>query len=98
MLHRRKLLVAGLAAPLASITAAVRGHATDPLQADSDSALEALMSGRNGWDDHVCRRILGAANEPKEGDQIVGVAAADSSERQKAREILLQTRLATIDR
>ena len=97
MLHRRKLLVAGLAAPLASITSAVRGHATVPSRADSESALEELMSGRNGWDDHVCRRTLGAANEPKEGDQIVGVAAADSSERQKAREILLQTRLSTID-
>jgi len=44
-----------------------------------------------------CRRLLGAANEPKEGDTIVGVAAKDATERHEAREILLDTRLGTID-
>ncbi|MFM7867027.1 MAG: ethanolamine ammonia-lyase subunit EutB, partial [Planctomycetaceae bacterium] len=59
-----------------------------------DDALERNLADLGSdWNPAVCRRILGAANEPKEGDQIVGVAAADSSERQRAREILLQTRL-----
>ncbi len=41
--------------------------------------------------------ILGAANEFKEGDQIVGVAAADAAERASARSLLSATRVADID-
>ncbi|MEO2034651.1 MAG: ethanolamine ammonia-lyase subunit EutB [Planctomycetaceae bacterium] len=42
-------------------------------------------------------RVLGAANDFKEGDQAVGVAAADEESRQTARQLLARTRLADID-
>lgn len=43
------------------------------------------------------KQILGAANEFKEGDQIVGVAAADEASRQNARSLLANTRLGDLD-
>ncbi len=96
MLHRRRFLALGIATPFGSLAAfgsesAVLGDQT------SSGGLETLMSQRGGWDLAVYRRILGAANEPKEGDAIVGVAAADEAERQMARQTLLATRLETID-
>jgi len=42
-------------------------------------------------------QILGAANAFKDGDRIVGVAAADEASRQNARTLLANTRLADID-
>ncbi|MCP4510407.1 MAG: ethanolamine ammonia-lyase subunit EutB, partial [Fuerstiella sp.] len=42
-------------------------------------------------------RILGAANDFKEGDEAVGVAAADEASRQNARILLANTRLKDID-
>ncbi|AMV22591.1 ethanolamine ammonia-lyase subunit EutB [Planctomyces sp. SH-PL14] len=53
------------------------------------------VTGR--FDDTLYKRILGSANEFKEGDAIVGVAAADDNERSHARQILLQTKLGEID-
>lgn len=44
------------------------------------------------------KKILGAANEFKEGDQIIGVAAADAESRMRARQLLGNTRLSEIDR
>lgn len=60
--------------------------------------LEAYLT-RNygGWNDTVYRQLLGAANEFKEGDAIVGVAAADEENRRQARHLLANTSLATID-
>lgn len=43
------------------------------------------------------RRVLGAANEFKEGDAIVGVAAADERSRDIARRLLANTRLRDLD-
>ncbi len=42
-------------------------------------------------------QILGAANEFKEGDAIVGIAAPDETSRQVARQLLTHTRLRDID-
>jgi len=42
-------------------------------------------------------QVLGAANEFKEGDEIVGVAAADADSRRHARQMLASTKLAQID-
>ena len=53
---------------------------------------------RGGFDGTLFKRILGAANEFKEGDRIVGVAAADESSRSLARRLLAATRVAEIDR
>lgn len=53
------------------------------------------VSGRWDWD--LYRRLLGAANDWKEGDAIVGVAASHETERQIARSLLENTTLEQID-
>ncbi len=52
---------------------------------------------RGTHDAKLYARILGAANDFKEGDEIVGVAAADEASRRNARSLLANTRLADID-
>ncbi len=52
---------------------------------------------RGRYDAGLYARILGAANAFKEGDAIVGVAAADEASRRNARALLANTRLADID-
>ena len=96
MLHRRRFLALGAASPFGSL--AVLGSPSSGSAINSAaSGLEMLMRQRGGWDPAFYRRLLGAANEPKEGDAIVGVAAADDAERQAARQTLLATRIGTID-
>lgn len=53
------------------------------------------MSGKS--DDSLFKRILGAANEFKEGDEIVSVAAADQRSRENARTLLSRTKLKALD-
>ena len=63
-----------------------------------DEDLFAYIRRRSGAHDHqLYARILGAANEFKEGDEIVGVAAMDGASREHARQLLANTRLADID-
>jgi ethanolamine ammonia-lyase large subunit len=52
---------------------------------------------RGQFDRELYLRVLGSANEFKEGDEILGIAAADESSRRIARELLAQTRLRDID-
>jgi ethanolamine ammonia-lyase large subunit len=52
---------------------------------------------RGAHDTKLYAQILGAANEFKDGDDIVGVAAADDASRRNARALLAKTRLADID-
>ena len=60
--------------------------------ADADGLIE--FSRRNGsFDLATYCKLLGSANEFKEGDQIIGVAAADEAERTFARKLLSVTRL-----
>jgi len=53
------------------------------------------IAGR--WDIDLYRKVLGSANEYKEGDEIIGVAARSPAERKIARELLEQTTLGQID-
>ena len=53
------------------------------------------VAGRH--DEGLYARILGNANEFKEGDQSIGVAAADEDARRTARQLLAGTRLIDID-
>jgi len=46
---------------------------------------------RGRFDQTLYRQIVGAANERKEGDQILGVAAADDDSRRRARSLLAAT-------
>lgn len=49
------------------------------------------------WDAAMYKQLLGAANEFKEGDAIIGVAAVDDDARRQARELLASTALREID-
>jgi ethanolamine ammonia-lyase large subunit len=49
------------------------------------------------WDRRLYLQVLGAANEFKEGDESVGVAAVDNASRINARRMLAETKLAKID-
>ena len=59
--------------------------------------IDHVTAAPGGWDAVTYRRLLGAANAFKEGDAIVGVAAADDDERQLARSLLAATRLEEIE-
>ncbi|AEI66602.1 ethanolamine ammonia-lyase [Corallococcus macrosporus] len=51
---------------------------------------------RGGFDDTLYKQVLGAANPFKEGDALVGVAAAEEGSRVNARRLLGNTRLADL--
>lgn len=51
---------------------------------------------KGGFDAVLYSQILGAANDFKEGDQIIGVAAPDEASRSLARNLLMNTRLGDI--
>lgn len=59
----------------------------------------SYIQRNSGTDDlKLYQRILGAANEFKEGDEIIGVAADNENSRQVARRLLANTRLGDIDK
>jgi ethanolamine ammonia-lyase large subunit len=63
----------------------------------SEDVFDYIRRQRGADDPKLYAQILGAANEFKEGDEIVGVAAATEASRQNARSLLANTRLADID-
>lgn len=67
-------------------------------QVGSDEDLFAYIQRMSGsFDEQLYKRLLGAANEFKEGDAIVGVSAADEDSRVAARKLLAKTRINSID-
>ena len=52
---------------------------------------------KGSFDASLVKQILGAANEFKEGDQIVGIAAANGTSRDRARELLGNMRVRELD-
>jgi len=66
-----------------------------PLKKHED-ILSYISRQRGGFDGDLYRRIIGAANDFKEGDRIVGVAAGDETSRRRARQLLLNTRVEDI--
>jgi ethanolamine ammonia-lyase large subunit len=56
-----------------------------------------VRRARGKFDATLYAQVLGAANDFKEGDEIIGVAAADEASRRNARLLLSQTKLAQID-
>ena len=67
-----------------------------PAQANED-IFSYIDRQRGKFDRDLYLKILGSANEFKEGDQIVGVAAADAKSRSIARNLLANTLLTDID-
>ena len=102
-LNRRRFLTAVSAGslglvlhrPIAGLAEDPREHLPDP---QSDEGLIAYVERLRGkFDDGLYKRLLGAANEFKEGDALVGVAAVDARERTLARQLLSRTRLSEVD-
>ncbi|MFO0980097.1 MAG: ethanolamine ammonia-lyase subunit EutB [Planctomycetaceae bacterium] len=93
--RRRQFLVAGCSASL--LAAAGRLHAQPASAADGLDLVAWVQKTAGQWDQSLYCRMLGAANEFKEGDAIVGVAAQDDAQRRLARELLSRTTLAAID-
>ena len=99
MMGRRDFL-AGLAA---SAVCATRVGADAPARArlddidPRDDVFSYIRRLTGGFDAALYVQILGAANEFKEGDALVGVAAADASARANARRLLANTRLRDLD-
>src|SRR5262245_14350381 len=104
MLCRRKLLKGGLAA---AVVATQPGVCTADQSSQPPVSLQPSMPGEDvfrylrrtagGFSAARYKQILGAANPFKEGDQIVGVAAADDASRRTARALLAATRLDQIN-
>jgi ethanolamine ammonia-lyase large subunit len=72
-----------------------------PLDLDDILAGEDLVSYvrrvSGGWDPGLYARLVGAANEPKEGDALIGLAATDKDHRGTARALLGNTTLRTVN-
>lgn len=95
MLHRRKILVSGLSAAAFAATS-MRAVAVQDVQ-DGEGLVQWILRIQGRWDPELYRRMLGAANEFKEGDALIGVAAANEQERALARKLLSHTKLKLID-
>lgn len=89
-----------------SLLRASSGHAADAqslADAGTQSALPAeslpnwILRTQGQWDQTLWQQMLGAANEFKEGDQILGVAARDDAQRTLSRKLLLNTPISAID-
>jgi ethanolamine ammonia-lyase large subunit len=102
MLHRRRFLAAGIAGisaiarPTCSAAATLLISGEDALP--NEDLFAWIQRTRGNWDEHLYRQMLGAANDFKEGDQILGVAAADDATRKSARTLLSRTTIEQIDK
>jgi ethanolamine ammonia-lyase large subunit len=105
LLHRRTVLAAmlgGAAAPLLgcgkeSTPGLPPGPPPEgvhiPEVRPGEDVFAYVQRLRGGFDETLYKQVLGAANAFKEGDALVGVAAADEQSRENARRLLEHTRL-----
>lgn len=101
MLTRRRfvqLLAAGSA--VSAMPPTVRSQVTRetsgvsiPSLHETEDIFAYLQRQRGRFDEKLYREILGAANPFKEGDEIVGIAAADDRSRENARALIAETRV-----
>ena len=102
MIQRRFVLKAGGAATLSltagfAVSSLERSGRPWPASIDNESLPEYLQRTLVEHDPMAYARWLGAANDFKEGDEIIGVAAPDEATRQLARKLLANTTIAEID-
>ena len=101
MLHRRRFLALGLAggtlARFGISPGEVRAATPMAASAPGESVFDYIQRVRGNWDSTLYKQLLGAANEFKEGDAIIGVAAIDDAARRQARDLLSSTRMSEID-
>jgi len=68
-----------------------------PPPAAGESLIAWVKRVRGEWDETLFRQMLGAANEFKEGDEIIGVAAINPTARKYSRQLLCHTTIQQID-
>tara|TARA_R110002095_G_scaffold42912_6_gene39133 strand:+ start:4068 stop:6383 length:2316 start_codon:yes stop_codon:yes gene_type:complete len=106
--NRRDFVQAMLGGPFAltlSLTQAQRVAADETNAAgvlmtevrEGEDLFAYIQRVKGGFDPGLYRQILGAANEFKEGDQIIGVAAADETSRRHARTLIERTRISDLN-
>jgi ethanolamine ammonia-lyase large subunit len=102
IVRRRDFMITGTVAALA-VARSSSSSAEDLLPSPFPAALateglvEYIERTFGAWNERAYKYLLGAANEFKEGDAIVGVAAANEQDRKLARQLLNLTRLEQID-
>ena len=104
LLHRRTVLTAMVGGAAASVLSCRKPPA--PLPPQEGVHIPEVKTGedvfgyvqriRGAFDESLYKQVLGAANAFKEGDVLVGVAAADESSRENARRLLENTRIADL--
>jgi ethanolamine ammonia-lyase large subunit len=105
LLHRRTVLAAMLGGAAASLLGCGKDSVNRPppgpppegvhipeVRAGED-VFAYVQRLKGGFDEALYKQVLGAANAFKEGDALVGVAAADEASRSNARRLLENTRL-----
>ncbi|MFO0943010.1 MAG: ethanolamine ammonia-lyase subunit EutB [Pirellulales bacterium] len=103
MPYRRRTFLAtvstsALSLTCPAITVAENIEPTWPEPNSGEGLIEYIIRTCGKWDDDRYKQLLGCANEFKEGDEILGIAAKSADERALARELLSHTRLADIDK
>ena len=104
LLHRRTVLTAMVGGAAASVLSCRKPPA--PLPPQEGVHIPEVKTGedvfgyvqriRGAFDASLYKQVLGAANAFKEGDALVGVAAADETSRENARRLLENTRIADL--
>lgn len=105
MIPRRRFVKSVLATSVVS-PVVFSSHSTSAQDKKTVASLPAAQPGedifayiqrhRGQFDRALYLKILGSANEFKEGDEIIGVAAKSQAERQLARQLLSETQLSAI--
>lgn len=75
------------------VQASEQGGVFLPPGRGSEGIISYIVRRAGRWDETLYRQILGAANEPKEGDEAQGIAARDETSRRQARALLENTRV-----
>ncbi len=104
LLHRRAVLTAMVGGAAASLLGCRRKP--DPSPTPEGVYIPDVKPGedvfgyvqriRGAFDEALYKQVLGAANAFKEGDALVGVAAADAASRENARALLGNTRVSDV--
>ncbi len=97
-LPRRTFLTRTLAGLGYAAAARFPARAATPISPahPSEDIFAYLRRAAGGFDRSLYMQVLGAANEYKEGDDAIGVAAVDEASRRNARLLLANTRIADL--
>ncbi|QSQ27168.1 ethanolamine ammonia-lyase subunit EutB [Pyxidicoccus parkwayensis] len=109
LLHRRTVLAAMLGGAAASFLGCGKDSVTRPPPGpvpegvyipevrSGEDVFSYVQRIKGAHDETLYKQVLGAANAFKEGDALVGVAAADDTSRKHARQLLENTRLTDLE-